>query len=362
MNKERPTIHVLPNPSGITSEKYRTDAFGIAACKFIKTMPKFGYDVVHYGHEKSEVPCKHITIITNKDFPAPEDPGYMLYHRDDLNIMFSNRVRPILASNVKPGDFVCSFYGMAHIDSVRDVTDRAFLVEPAIGYPTETVFAKYRGFVSYAWMHYYYGQQNQVMTPGWYDAVIPNAFEPSEFRFETNKDDYFVYLGRIITAKGIDLAIQITQHLGVRLKIAGVGSIIENLGHSKVPSHVEEIGYVNQQQRHELLAKAKCLLAPTYYVEPFGNIIAEAGLSGTPVITTDWGGFTENVVHGVTGYRCRDYNEFIRSAKRVLNNEINPFDCRRHAEENYNLHTVHAKIHDWFTRIRNDNFYHLEEV
>ena len=355
------TIHVLPNPSGITSEKYRTDAFGIAACKFIKTMPKFGYDIVHYGHEKSEVPCENVTIITNKEFQAPEDAGYMLYHEDDLNNIFCERVQPILASRVKPGDFVCSFYGTAHVNSVKGVTEKAFLVEPAIGYPTETVFSTYRGFVSYAWMHYYYGERKEVMTPSWYDIVIPNAFDPAEFYFEPNKQDYFVYLGRIITAKGIDLAIQITKHLGVRLLIAGVGKITENLGYSEVPDHVEEIGYVGQEQRLELLKNAKCLLAPTYYVEPFGNIVAEAGLSGTPVITTDWGGFTENVIHGVTGYRCRDFQQFIQAGKRILNNEINPFDCRKNAEEKYNLDTVHSQMHDWFTRIKNANFYHLDE-
>lgn len=356
------TIHVLPNPSGITSEDYRTDAFGIATCKFIKSMPQFGYNIIHYGHEASTVDCEHVTVITNKEFEAPSDFGTMLYHRDDLNDLFCERVRPRLAARVRPNDFICSFYGTAHVNSVRDITKKAFVVEPSIGYPVDTVFAPYRGFVSYAWMHYYYGHHQQLMNPNWYDAVIPNAFDPDEFELVLNKEDYFVYLGRIITAKGIDLAIQVTERLGIRLLVAGVGKITENLGYSKVPAHVEEIGYVDQKQRLELLSKAKCLLAPTYYVEPFGNIVVEAGLSGTPVITSDWGGFTENVVHGVTGYRCKTFQQFIDAAKNVMNNKINPLDCRKYAETNYNLHTVHSKMHDWFTDIGNSNFYHLKNT
>jgi len=352
------TIHVLPNPSGITSERYRTDAFGIATCKFIKCMPQHGYQVVHYGHESSTVDCEHVTTITNQDFAPPDDPGAMLYHRQDLTDLYGERVRPLLASRVKPGDIVASFYGCAHQEAVQDVSPDAFVTEPAIGYPVDTVFAPYRAFVSYAWMHYYYGHHRQLMTPNWYDAVIPNAFDPQEFQYQSRKKDYFVYLGRMISTKGIDLAIQVTQHIGVPLVIASSGRIAE-IGYAQTPPHVEEIGYVDQAQRRALLASARCLMAPTYYIEPFGNIVAEAALSGTPVLTADWGGFAENVLDGVTGYRCRDFDAFVKSAQLIVGGAIKSRACRQHAETHYNLETVHAQMHQWFERIRRRNFYHV---
>ena len=356
----RPKIHVLPNPSGITHERYRTDAFGIAASKFIRSMPEFGYDLVHYGHEASEVDCEHVTVITNNDFAAPDDAGAMLYHRQDLTDLYNQRVTPILQSRVRPGDIVASFYGLAHRECTSTLQPGVFVCEPSIGYPVDTVFAPFKAFVSHAWLHYYYGTQNKLMEPHWYNAVIPNAFDVSEFAFRPWKEKYFVYLGRMIHHKGLDLAIQVTEYLGVPLIIASSGRIAD-LGYTTTPAHVTEIGYVGQQERRALLAGAQCLMAPTYYIEPFGNIVVEAALSGTPVLTTDWGGFSENVVQGVTGYRCGDFAEFVQGARKIMAGSIRSLDCRHHAESNYELRVVHAKMHAWFSKIRRQNFYWVPE-
>ena len=353
------TIHILPNASGITSERYRTDAFGIATCKFIKSMSKLGYNIIHYGHEAYEVDCEHHTLVNNNDFPAPEDAGVMLYHNNRLKDIFNKNLDDILPRTKSPGDLVACFYGYGP----RPVLDKhpdLVITEPSIGYPAEAVFAPYRGFVSYAWMHYYYGTQKQLMEPSWYDEVIPNAFDPEEFTYNENKQEYFIFIGRMITSKGIDLAIQVTKHLGVKLIIASSGKLQE-IGYDKVPDHVIEAGYVNAEQRRNLLAHARCLIAPTYYIEPFGNIVVEAGLSGTPVLTTDWGGFSENVAHGATGYRCKDFNSFIKGAQNILEGKIKSSNCRRYTESNYNLEIVHKRIDSWYKRILRNDFYHLDQ-
>jgi glycosyltransferase involved in cell wall biosynthesis len=53
-----------------------------------------------------------------------------------------------------------------------------------------------------------------MLAPSWFDAVIPNAFTVDEFEYSNNKEDYFVYLGRIQPDKGIHLAIQLTERIG----------------------------------------------------------------------------------------------------------------------------------------------------
>ena len=45
----------------------------------------------------------------------------------------------------------------------------------------------------------------------------------------------------------------------------------------------------------QLFANAKCTLMPSKYAEPFGFVALESMLSGTPVITTDYGAFPETV-------------------------------------------------------------------
>jgi glycosyltransferase involved in cell wall biosynthesis len=69
--------------------------------------------------------------------------------------------------------------------------------------------------------------------------------------------------------------------------------------------------------RGELMAGARALLAPTLGIEPFGGVAAEAQICGTPVITTDWGGFVDTVQHGMSGYRCRTMDEFVAAVYKV---------------------------------------------
>ena len=59
----------------------------------------------------------------------------------------------------------------------------------------------------------------------WYNVVIPNYFDPTDFEYNENKEDYFLYLGRVYGGKGVNIAIQVTEKLGYKLKIAGQGDL-----------------------------------------------------------------------------------------------------------------------------------------
>ena len=85
------------------------------------------------------------------------------------------------------------------------------------------------------------------------------------------------------------------------------------------------------EERCNLLSKAKALIAPTQYFEPFGQIVIEALLSGTPVITTDWGAFPETNIHGLTGFRCNTYEDFVNAIENI--DIIKPSQCRLEGEK-----------------------------
>jgi glycosyltransferase involved in cell wall biosynthesis len=204
-------------------------------------------------------------------------------------------------------------------------------------------------------MHYFYGQKNMLLDPGWNDAVIPNAFSPDEFEFSNKKEDYFLYLGRISLDKGIHLAIQLAEYHGKKLIIAGPGDL-SLINYKSVPKHVEMFGYANVEQRKRLLRDATVLIAPTYYIEPFGNIVVEALMSGTPVITTNWGGFVDTNVEGVTGFRCRNFKEFVEAVEKLPT--INHQACRDWAIKNYSETVVHDKFDQYFQHLTAQNFYH----
>lgn len=349
------TLHILSNPSGITHTRYRMEPFNVAALKFIENMKKRGWDIIHYGHESAQVDCENEICVTNDDFPPPED-GSLLIHQPRLEQIYNSRAIEKVEKRKKPGDMLLAFYGLANkktMDAHQDLTR----LEPSIGYPPDTVYSPYRAFVSYSQMHYYYGLHGMLLNPSWFDAVIPNAFTPSEFEFKKDKQDYFVYLGRVNFDKGIDLCIQVTKHLGKKLYIAGPTDTLRHLNYDSIPDHVELTGYVNPKQRSDLLSNAQCLMAPTHYIEPFGNIVAEAQFCGTPVLTTDWGGYVDSVVHGVTGFRCKDFSSFIKAAEKI--HMLDPENCRNWAMENFSDEVIHNKFHEWINKIKINDFYHV---
>lgn len=348
----KPRLHVLSNPFGITHSRYRMEPFNQAVLKFIHNMLPKGYDIVHYGHESSDVPCESVIAVTNTEMFPPENHSLMP-ELPGIRQIWTQRVSTELGRRKRPGDQVLCFYGRAHEDAVRDHQD-LIISEPSIGYGPAAVFSNYRAFTSYAQMHYFYGLHKKLLSPSWFDTVIPNAFTPDEFEYSQEKDDYFVYLGRLNPDKGVDIAIQITRELGKRLVIASPGNL-RNLGYSEIPKHVEPIGYVDVEQRKQVLSRAQCLMAPTHYIEPFGNIVVEALMSGTPVISTDWGGFVDTVINGVTGYRCKSYPAFISAAKNI--SDIKSENCRKFAMDNFSDQVVHEKFDHWLTRLQHRNFY-----
>lgn len=336
------TLHILSSPYGPVNTSSRIDPFSMITWKFIHYMTKLGWNCIHYSIPGSQVDCEQVQCL---DY---------IRNNNDINVrMYGERAAKEIGLRKKPGDLILCFFGSANKITTDSHSDLR-IVEPVIGYETKNVFAQYRVFASYSHMHMFYGERGMLMNPSWNDAVIPNAITAGEFEYSANKEDYFLYFGRVITSKGIDLAIQATDRTNKRLIIAGPGSL-SDLGYLSIPPHVTVVGPCDADQRKILMSRAKAILGPTYYVEPFGNMVVEGYMSGTPAITTDWGGFTDTVVQGLTGYRCREFREFVYAINNIEN--IDPANCRQWAMQNYDDTVVHQKFDHYFKRIIADNFY-----
>lgn len=361
MAKNKYRFHILGLAHTQTTKEWNACAYTQKIYRLCQMLTSLGHEVYHYGAEGSNPPCaEHITVVTKEDQRraygdydwksdffkhAPNDYAYQTFN---IKALWA------IQAGIKRGDFLLSTFGSDYQQWLCDLIERTgkvIVCESGVGY--RGVFAKYKVFESYSQMHFVYGWKGDPAKKGDidgsnYDCVIPNYYDVSEFEFKEKKQDYFLYLGRLIGRKGITIAAQTVDAIGGKLIAAGQGKLV-NPGECDIRSkNVRHIGYVGVEKRRELLSGAKALFVPTIYIEPFGGVAVEAALSGTPVITSDWGAFTETVIHGVTGYRCRTFEQYQWAAKNI--HKIKPVNCRAWGL-NYDMERVKWMYQEYFYQL-----------
>jgi glycosyltransferase involved in cell wall biosynthesis len=350
-------FHILGLPHTVTSKEYNACAYTQKVYKFSKMMTARGHEVIHYGHEESDLPCtEHVTVLSTEDWKktyGDHDWRKHFFKFDNSDhayqTFYKNAIREV-GKRKQKNDFILPFWGSG-VRPVCDAHPDLITVEPGIGYAGGH-WARFKIFESYAIYHAYYGLDSVgTCKQDWYDVVIPNYFDPDDFVYTPEeKEDYFLFLGRVYEGKGVNIAVQATETIGAKLIIAGQNSLKE-MGYKETPSHVTEIGYADVETRKKLMSKAKGAFIASLYNEPFGGVQVECLFSGTPTITTDWGSFTENNIHGVTGYRCRTFEQFTWAAKNI--DGINPKNCRDFAVNNFSLDVVAQKYEEYFQSVLN---------
>lgn len=349
-------FHILGLPHTVTSKEYNACAYTQKVYKFGKMMTARGHEVIHYGHEESDLPCtEHVTVLTNDDLKIAYGnydwrKNFFKFDTNDhaYQTFYANAIREV-GKRKQKNDFILPFWG-AGVRPVCDAHPDIITVEPGIGYAGGH-WARFKIFESYAIYHAYYGLESVgTCKQDWYDTVIPNYFDPEDFTFNDKKDDYFLFLGRVYEGKGVNIAVQATEAIGAKLIIAGQNSL-KQMGYTETPAHVTELGYADVETRRRLMANAKAAFVASLYTEPFGGVQVECLFSGTPTITTNWGSFTENNIHGVTGYRCTTFEHFTWAAKNIGN--IKPQACRDFAINNFSLDVVAQKYEEYFQSVLN---------
>lgn len=364
-------FHVVALPHTQTTRAFSACAYTEKVRKFCNMMTDRGHHVTLYAGEHNEARvAEHVQCIPEVIRAwevARTGRHYTEYPWSGPTWdAFNENAITAIRARIEPDDFICLIGGTAQ-KPIADAYPDNPVVEFGIGYGGS--FAPYRVFESYAWMHTCYGalfaNGNPHSLDGrWQDAVIPGYVDPEDFitrggasentkarQAAENESPYCLYVGRMIDRKGIQIAADACKAAGTRLVTAGPGT---------PPEGVEHVGVVGISDRNDLMQSAVAMLAPTIYVEPFGNVVIEALANNLPVITTDWGAFTETVRHGVDGFRCRNMAEFVEAIKTCRDTN---FSVPSDAFERFGTDVTAERYEQYFTRIltnKRHGWYHVE--
>lgn len=177
-----------------------------------------------------------------------------------------------IQERIKPKDVIC-YIGGDPQRTIAEAFPQHFHVEFGVGY--KGTFTSFRIFESYAHMHWVYGYINRSDDGQNFDAVIPNYYNPDDFHLADKKEDYLLFVGRMVKRKAPHIAVEIAKQAGKKIKMVGQG-LRRREGNRYIfddtsfeGDHIEFIGAVGKEQRADLMSKALATIVPTSYLEPF---------------------------------------------------------------------------------------------
>jgi glycosyltransferase involved in cell wall biosynthesis len=191
-----------------------------------------------------------------------------------------------------------------------------------------------------------------------YAGVVYNGIDLSFYRLQEEKEDFVLFLGRAAPEKGWRRAIDTAKLAGERLvsavKIAHPTEEEEwetNI-EPVLPSDFEVMGEIGQEEKVELLRRAKAVLFPIDWPEPFGLVMTEAMACGTPVIGTPRGSVPEVIDDGVTGWIV-DVDGYVEQTAERLGRlgEIDPGTCRERVRRLFSKEAMVAGYEQVFERV-----------
>jgi glycosyltransferase involved in cell wall biosynthesis len=174
--------------------------------------------------------------------------------------------------------------------------------------------------------------------------VVHHGLDLADYPAGDGLGGYCAFLGRLAPTKAPHLAIDAAVLARTPLKIGGVAHSCEEgyFAREVQPriarareqgASIEHLGEVSHAPKVELLRHARALLFPIQWEEPFGLVMIEAMLVGTPVIGFPAGAAPEVIEEGVTGFVVRTVEEMADRLGR-----LDSFDrarCRARARERW---------------------------
>ncbi len=143
----------------------------------------------------------------------------------------------------------------------------------------------------------------------------------------------FFFIGRLEAEKGIEDAVEAAMRAGVRLTVIGDGPMKERI--AGCGAGISVLGWQSHSEIAARVGRARALVMPTRYPEPFGLVAVEASRSGIPVILSDKAYLADEMAAAGVGIACDTSNVdlFAAALRRIA--EMPRDDIRTMSERAY---------------------------
>jgi len=156
---------------------------------------------------------------------------------------------------------------------------------------------------------------------------VHNGLDPAEYSFSETRGDYAVFLAKARwNVKNLSGAATVARRAGLELRVLGSRNWPFNL-HRLFPAirGVRYYGMMGGREKAEMISRARCLIFPVRWEEPFGIALIEALVSGAYVAGTPYGSLPE-IVTPATGVLSADADELVAAVKNPR--RFSPQVCR----------------------------------
>ncbi|MDQ6677914.1 MAG: glycosyltransferase [Acidobacteriota bacterium] len=184
-------------------------------------------------------------------------------------------------------------------------------------------------------------------------VVIPH-FVPDAVRAgaaASDRESFFLYVGRIEKAKGLQTLIPLFRSSGRRLVVAGAGSFeLEVRKQAEGAHNIEFLGRVAHEELGRLYSRALATIVPSLCYETFGLTVLESLKHKTPVVVSCYGALPELVTATGGGFVYRSTEELVCLLERLDRERalgarlgeagflaLEKFSTRAHLESYYDL-------------------------
>ena len=179
-------------------------------------------------------------------------------------------------------------------------------------------------------------------------VTVYNSIDFSQYTATATiaNDAPLIFLGRLDKIKGVHTAIKVSKATSSKLWIGGnIPDTDDNYAYykSEIEPQIDNeqiiyLGALNDEQKNQYLGKARALLFPIEWDEPFGIVMIEAMACGTPVIGFNRGAVPEVVDEGISGFIVNDAEEMIKAIDKV--SLIDRIDCRHITQEKFDAKII----------------------